>query len=58
MVGWLSGVSLWCQDDSVIDALNSCESTEMRVGEGAEHHNNQSVSVGDSSEGGIAIMGL
>lgn len=42
-VGWVQ--CLWCRDDRENDAPNRCESTELRVGEGAEHHINPNVSV-------------
>lgn len=43
---------------TVDEALNCCESTGMRVEGGAEHHNKQSDSFRDRSEGSTAIIGL
>lgn len=50
--GWIK--SFWDAKKTGDDALNRCESTGMRVEEGAEDDKNQSVSVRSSSEGGVS----
>lgn len=48
----------WGQDDRRYDAPNRCESTDMRVGDWAKHHKNQTASVRGSGEDSVAIIGL
>lgn len=52
-VVWIK--SFWDATTTGEDALNRCESSRMRVEEGAEH-DNQSVSVRNSREGRAAIF--